>query len=648
MEKIKFFSPNDLSSGLNLQKSAVVLNDYDRKIKEIHNINDVIEIYNIKQFFDNTLYLSTWTPEDIEKFKKIINTIFSATAKYIQSINDQNIDHIYKEVIFYYKSDFWQLIDKFKAYKNISGNIIESLLMDSKIRLSDLLKYKNITEYYGVELKRYMLSDNSTAEILLDKYEIKHFREKEEIYFPKELSSEDKEKIISQYIDSDKSNLNYLRLIKNVQSNKDKLEISSEILLKAKRKVEEQENRLFKNGSGMEIETAVIFSKHEEIEVSVSNEDFKTEATYSSKWIEDNLDQATLLNNFIYMFEFVDSQMRCTLVNKASEMGVFERLLSTTSQTGYVKGFAFEHKNIFASLQMNGYYTQLFSNGIRLEEVIEWFFVNYLSEEFDAFGFRVSMPSIHSTFLEKCTAVMPALESILKQFTLYVEKKQIDFELLEIRSEHLIYKNIPSLIQKKYAYGIGDEFQQVQFLFFSDQSGLGYIDDNRETYNNFFELLRHEQLKISDFPEYNMFRIEWLIEREYLKVEDDGVLVFSNMFLVKILYDLYQNEVIVYWGCALEERVVLDQLNDRNLIEFESTLFSRPECQYINYLLNRSQFNNGLDLRNKYSHMQPASTNEDKTHDNNYYIFLILFIVTVIKINDEFCSELISKRFTNA
>ncbi|MDQ1235135.1 hypothetical protein QE450_002633 [Paenibacillus sp. SORGH_AS306] len=643
MEKVKFFSSNDLSSGLNLQKSAVVLNEYNKVTKEINNINDVIEIYNIKQFFDNGLYIVTWTPEDIEKFKKIISTIFSLVAKYIQSINDQNIDHIYQEVVFYYKLDFWKLMDKFKAYKNISGNIVESLLVDSKIRLIELLKYKNITEYYGIELKKYMLSDNSTAEILLDKYEIKHFRKEEEIYLPKELSSQDKQNIISKYIDSDEPNLNYLRLIKNVQSNKDKLEISPEILLKAKRKAGEQENRLFENSSGMEIETAVIFSKHEEIEVSVSNEGFKTEATYSSKWIEDNLDQATLLNNFIYMFEFVDSQMRCAFVNKASEMGVFERFLSTTSQTGYVKGFAFEHKNIFALLQMNGYYNQLFSNGIRLEEVIEWFFVDYLSAEFDAFGFRVFMPSTNSTFLEKCTAVMPALESILKQFTLYVETKQIDFELLEIRSEHLIYKNIPSLIEKKYAYGIGNEFEQVTFLLFSDQSGLGYIDDTRETYNNFFELLRNEQLKISDFPDFNIPNIQWMIDRDYLTVENDGVLVFSNILLIKVLHDLYKNEVIAYWSFPFAGKAVIDQLKIRQLIEFESTLFSRPEYHYINYLLNRSQFSNGLDLRNKYSHMQPNAMNEDKTHAHNYFIFLNLFILAVIKINDEFCNKVISE-----
>ncbi|GJM78697.1 hypothetical protein HMSSN139_11930 [Paenibacillus sp. HMSSN-139] len=61
---------------------------------------------------------------------------------------------------------------------------------------------------------------------------------------------------------------------------------------------------------------------------------------------------------------------------------------------------------------------------------------------------------------------MPAVESVLKQFTLYVEEGIVDFELLEIRSDHLVYSNIPSLVNKKYAYGRGEEFNYATFLLF--------------------------------------------------------------------------------------------------------------------------------------------------------------------------------------
>ncbi|NOU94214.1 hypothetical protein GC093_13445 [Paenibacillus sp. LMG 31456] len=485
-----------------------------------------------------------------------------------------------------------------------------------------------------------MLNNNSSAQLLLDKFELKHIREKDPIYFPKELSSSDKEIIINNYIDSEDPNLNYLRLIANIQSSKDKIEITPRTLLKAKRKAEDQESKFFTENSGMIMETAVIFSKSQSEEGTLIRDDLSITATYSAKWIEENQEYPTLLNNFIHLFDFVDLQMRCTLVNKYNEMGVFERFIFTTSQHAYTKGVAFDHKNALSLLQMVGYSNQLFSLGIRLEEVIEWFFQDYLAIEFDTRNFQVTMPSAHSTFLEKCTNIMPALESVLKQFSLYVEEGHIDFELLEIRSEHLIYSNIPSLVKRKYTYGIGEEFKTATFLLFSDQSSLGYNEYLEKSYDNFFELIRNEKLKLKDYPEYHVPRINWLIDNKYLSIDAEENLIFDNVFLVMILYDLYFNEVISYWKYSESERKILDDLEKKNVIELESTLFSRPEQDYINYTLNKSQFNNGLDLRNKYSHSQPKSGDDEKIHNQNYMIFLRLFILSVIKINDDFCTFL--------
>lgn len=61
---------------------------------------------------------------------------------------------------------------------------------------------------------------------------------------------------------------------------------------------------------------------------------------------------------------------------------------------------------------------------------------------------------------------MPAMESLLKQFTLFVEDGYIDFELLEIRSEHLIYKNIPSLVEKNMHMVMGKSMELQHFYFF--------------------------------------------------------------------------------------------------------------------------------------------------------------------------------------
>jgi hypothetical protein len=638
MEKVKFYSINDMMYGYYLKNSEKLINEYETG-KEAKDINDIIELYNVKKYFDNRVYLTEWTPDDVKRYQNTIKSCFGTVAKFFKSITKDSFTTFYNDVDIEYRDDFWELIEKFKVYENITEDKFQEFINTSKVWLHELLKQKNITEHFGGIIKEYMLNDYSSAKLLLDKYEMKHISETEPLYFPKELSNEDKETIICNYIDSKEPNLNYLRLIANIQSSKDKLEISPRTLLKSKRKAEDQERQLFHENPGMLMETTVGFSKSQDEEVVIKIEGQAITATYSTKWIEDNMDYATLLNNFIYLFGFVDLQMRCTLVNKFNQMSVFERFLFTSSQNAYSKGIAFERTNVLSLLKIAGYYNELFSIGIRLEEVVEWFFQEYLSSEFDAHNFKVIMPSASSTLLEKCTNIMPAMESVLKQFSLFVQDGQIDFELLEIRSEHLIYKNIPSLVDKKYAYGVGDEFNTATFLLFSDQSGLGYNEKAKKSYNNYFELLCDEKFKLNEYPDYCVSKINWLVDHKYLSIDGEEYIIFSDKFLIMILKDLYFNEVISYWKYSESGRKIIDEFEKKNTIEFDGSLFSRPEQDYINYFLNKSQFNDGLDLRNKYGHTQPNSDDDERIHNQNYMIFLRLFILSVIKINDDFCTS---------
>jgi len=627
---------NDLSSGYNLNKAEKILKEYHENGREIQNINDVIEIHNINKFFENKMYLTNWTSDDSYLYEKEAKSYLKEIAIFLKQITDYTFESLYVEVDRHYRGDFWELIDKFKVYENISQDIFKKFMNSLNIRLYQLLKHRRIVEHFSWIIRDYMVNNCITAELLLDKYEMKHNHKSEDLYLPKELSSSDKEAIINNYIDSENPNLNYLHLIANVQSNKDKLEISPKTLLKAKKKIEEQEKNFFQGNSGLLIETKVEFSKSQDEEIVIKEIGRCTNIIYGTKWIEDNMDYPTLLNNFIYLFELVDLQMRCTLVSKFNDMSVFERWL-LTSRNAYTKGVIFDQKNILSFLQIIGYYSELFSLGIRLEEIIEWFFIEYLSDEFDAHNFSVKMPSSNSTFLEKCTNIMPALESILKQFTLFVEEGEIDFELLGIRSEHLIYKNIPSLVEKKYVYGVGDDFAEAVYLLFSDQCDLAYDEKEEKSYDNFFEHLCEHRCKIDDYPDYYFHEINWLIEHNYLKYDDEGYIVFSDFHLAIILKDLFFNEVISYWNYPSSMRKIIDKLENANVVEYENSLFSRPEQDYINYFLNKSQFNNGLDLRNKYSHTQPTSDLEEKQHEQDYMIFLRLFIIAIIKINDDFC-----------
>ena len=103
---------------------------------------------------------------------------------------------------------------------------------------------------------------------------------------------------------------------------------------------------------------------------------------------------------------------------------------------------------------------------------------------------------------------------------------------------------------------------------------------------------------------------------------------------------MYNNGFISYWKYSFEMREAINMMESKGLIEFGSSLLSKQECDYFNYYLNRSSFNNGLDLRNKYSHgTQPNREEDMEIHKSNYIIFLRLMVLIIIKINDEICTN---------
>lgn len=69
---------------------------------------------------------------------------------------------------------------------------------------------------------------------------------------------------------------------------------------------------------------------------------------------------------------------------------------------------------------------------------------------------------------------------------------------------------------------------------------------------------------------------------------------------------------------------------EEGLLTCENTLFAKPEVDYLNYILNNSEFDNALGLRNRYLHGSIVEENEA-----DYLYALIVLIIYVIKINEE-------------
>lgn len=626
---VKFYSVNDMSVGWALKKAEPILSAFDDSV-QYTDINQVIELYNIQELMGSGVALQAWSEEQHECYKSVAVSFHKVIACFFAKIDDSNFVITNEKVAIQYLDDFWTLFVRYKLYQRISPQCFHTYLCLPETVIDKVLKHKEIVSQYGNELADVMRSSQQTVRILATKFLEKSSTK---YYIPAELKPEEFEGIFSKYIQSNQVNANVLQLIIYSQSTKE-CPISDKLRLQAKRKFKEFWEDTKTAKSSTEYGVSVRFKPQNEIKLeSISGTVY--ELTYDVKWFEDNLDYPTILNNFRYIFEMLDSSFRSTLVSTKSQMSALEKAFAVEGKLFYPRGFQFKFRAIQSRAQMSLYHHLLNEHHIDLESVYKWFFEEYLPVEYNVNGFSMIASSQSASYAERCRSLACEMDSVLKQFRMYVRDGEIDRELFEMSEEHMVIDTLPSLLTNKYAYANSKEIQDEMFALFSDQSVLSYIERTGSRYSTLVELLQTEQVNIDEFKEYQVASINWLEKRGCIKISAEGCveLVYPN---VVILNDLYDNDVICL-HYRENWKTVIDQMISCGDLRIGNTLFSEPERDYLNYELNKSEFSDGLDLRNKYAHgTYPLGEKEQK---EDYMELLKLMVLIVTKINNEFCLQ---------
>lgn len=623
---VKYYGPNDLSLGLYYEKAKEILESLDTN-KEYTDINEVLELYNV-----NKLFLSPGIKaEYAAPYKVKANGLMEPIARFFNSIDDNNLLFYFHCVCFNYIEDFWELYDKLKIYNKTSDIEFERLLNEPEASLFLILRYKGVVIHFDITIANYMRQSDQTARIIVEKFlEKKAASTKESIYFPSSLKANEFEQILDKYIDSDDSNVGVIQLIASSQSSS-ACPISDLLRLKARRKAKEYWDNHASEGIRVSYGVGVCFKRNSELMTLEIVEPNEYLITYDIDWIKDNLDYPTLLNNFIYLFEYVDPCFRCSFASIDSKLGITEKLFGIKGIKEYEIGTAFRFIDIKSTEEMKGYASILSENNIRIEDLIQWFFKEYLKEEFQVDGFVVNMPSSGSTTLEKCRVIPAEMDGIFKQYKMFANNHAIDRELLEMSSNPVRFCDLPSMIERKYAYANSDSIRREEFLLFSNQSMLNYIPKHRGA-RSFYDLLNKDSIKLSDYPKQEIPVLRWLESRDDIEIGVDGT-IRMNTARVRLLKDLYDHDVICI--SYYRNTDIIDQLLKSGDVRVDSTLFSIPEQNYLNYILNKSEYSNGLDLRNKYIHSTYPTDEEQQEED--YLRLLKVLIMSIIKINEEFC-----------
>lgn len=616
-----------MSIGWELENSEEKLQGFSSESK-VENVNEAIELFNIAQLLDTEVRLRKWDENTYKGYKDKSPLLMKLCAKFFAEINNNSFMEIEESVCISYLEDFWMLIEKFKVYERIDKDTFKRFLEESNPTLWVILKHKRIVDFFGQELSDVLRISEQTPELIAHNF--LEAGEKIRYYFPKELLPSEYEGILKRYVESENPNPNYLHLIMIHNSTKE-CPINDKLKLSAKKAYHKYWENNQESGTGIGYGVELSFGDVPDV-VSYEKDGYTIKYTYDIKWLEENLDYPTILNNFKFLFEYFDMFWRCTFVAVESQMGVLEKHIGMKGKKEYIKGTSFNMCNMTSTLQMNAYYNFLQKNNISLELVIKWFFEEYLKEEFGADGFVYNPSKNDASWLDKCRNISSEMDGVLKQYRMYVEDGQIDRELLEMSSEHIVLSTVPSFLQDKYAYAESADMHNQMRLLFSDQSTITYTEKTKSTYNSFCLLIMSEEMRRSDFFEYQLPSIDWLIEKNVVYVDDNDVLRLNREYIA-ILADMYKNDVVCvqYYG---RYKTILTEMKDSNDIRMESTLFSVPETNYLNYMLNRSEYSNGKDLRNKYIHSTYPVDEDVQMQD--YMDLLKIMIIIIGKINEEF------------
>lgn len=578
-------------------------------------------------------------PECLIEVKEQLRDLKNIYCRFFSQINEDTILAYYEDIEPQYMDDFWEIVEHYKIYKKISDKTIEKILGLYHISaLRYILQHKKLVGEYNNQLSQYMLDDSHSVEFL-----IKVFIEKESAnspiyHLPNGLDQTDYASIILKYLDLDDANLNFICALYNAKPS-GRFAILDEIKYKLKQKMEEIETTHFKPENMIQYKMTVGIRKQSQIVEYQSGQKSDLEIYFDQNWLEKYLDYPTILNNFIFVFNFIDWQGRSELTKKTGEESILLTLLRINGKDEYNLGFVQKNKILTYLYSMQAYYDFLRQRGILLEDLISWFFTNYLKEEFNVTGFMLNLDiGIHNSMLSHIKQILPEIERALRQYNLYIREGKIDPNRLAISSTPIKISETKSLLKNKYVYTDSKDIKKECFLLFSDQTTLNFIvepDANQIREDNLHNLLVHHPVYLKDYPEFEHGKLQYLKNAGSILVASDGKIIV-NTIRCRILKEIYQSKVInsYYYKRSSTLYPYLCQMVEKGELKYDDSLFCKPERDLLNYLLNRSQFGDGLDLRNRYVHGTYLQNENIQRED--YMIILTVFILIVLKINEEF------------
>ena len=632
-DRVHFYSSYDLSIPMYIDRMVEVVKSYEEG-KQPDGINDYLEMYHIVQFVEHGKYLSDWKECRISGVKQYKGKV----AAYFSQLKPEELPALYAEAERGYQSTFWQIINTFKIKGLITEPVLREILAEHSWRLKDLLRYSWIVEKNNALLDELLKENEHTAEWLLEEYvEDDRLDNRKQLYFPKSLTGQDKDAIIRNYVNSDKANINYVRLVLVAKRSAD-FPLHPLTIKAAKIKEQALNEAFFAMGDVHVTSYGVALTEEPNVPVKERKVDEKgqTMFVYNKKVIDECKD-ATIIYYCGQVFEFTEKYGFITLISKDSETATFEKIMGHYARNTYKTNMAFRMRENMSYLQMQALESALLATGRNIEGVIKAFYEDFLKVEYGYKGLSLTLPKHEDSLILKIRSLAIEMDAVAHQYDSYVNYGSIDADLVEYTPPQKLTET-KSLLSHRYCVlnRENTEVWYLIYLFFGSQSMLFFVEPCKDAhFGNYYELLESGiEVKYEDYENYQRLDIDILLEKGYLLKDEKGILRCVKMHEVRLLKHLYEYGACSYWGYSKEERMMLDDMALKGWISFDNHLLSPAERDYFSFYLNNEKFTNGPAIRNNYAHGTTPSYSEER-HKKNYFQLLVLFILLLLKISED-------------
>lgn len=211
MERAKFYSRTDLSNGMHLIRAERVLDNYQEG-QDYENVNDVLELFNVKLLIDNGLELNRWTERQVADYKTKVSKFGKDIVTFFRK--GQTIDGVLFSVESVFVQDFWIVIEKFGLVDLVSEQALSEIFTKNPDVIENILHCEKIVREYESLISSLLCQYKNAANLLLHAYLINdEYSHTLPLYIPNDLTADQKCDIIERYLNSGEAKIGDVRII---------------------------------------------------------------------------------------------------------------------------------------------------------------------------------------------------------------------------------------------------------------------------------------------------------------------------------------------------------------------------------------------------------------------------------------------------